>query len=71
MVTFSFLQNEIGTDLKQKRQNNPLRSGETKVVYPLFSRKREMWCGVVLNSLGLWLSVRGTNVEKRDVEGSD
>ena len=30
---------QIGTDLSTKRQNNPLRSDETKAVYPLFSRK--------------------------------
>ena len=36
---------QIGTDLSTKRQVNPLRSDETKAVYPLFSRNGR--CGII------------------------
>ena len=36
---------QIGTDLSTKRQDNPLRSDETKAVYPLFSRNGR--CGII------------------------
>ena len=44
-LTLISLTIELRTDLSTKRQNNLLRSDETKAVYPLFSRKGG--CGII------------------------